>query len=57
MRVQIADPREAADRAARLKVGDRAPERAVLDASGRSLSLKEIWRGGPVVLTFLRHFG
>jgi hypothetical protein len=38
-------------------VSDRAPELTVLDASGQSISLSETWRGGPVVLTFLRHFG
>lgn len=45
------------DVAARLKLGDAAPELTVLDASGHSVSLAEVWRRGPIVLTFLRHFG
>lgn len=41
----------------RLAVGDAAPEVEVLDTSGRSVSLADLWRRGPIVLTFLRHFG
>lgn len=41
----------------RLAVGDAAPDISVFDASGRSVSLAEAWSRGPVVLTFLRHFG
>lgn len=43
--------------AERLAPGDRAPDVTVLDAQGRPVALSEIWRRGPVVLTFLRHFG
>ena len=42
---------------ARLAVGDAAPDGAVFDVSGRTVALSEAWRRGPVVLTFLRHFG
>jgi peroxiredoxin len=38
-------------------IGDPAPDVAVFDASGRHVALSETWRRGPVVLTFLRHFG
>lgn len=41
----------------RLAVGDAAPDVEVLNASGRSVSLADLWRRGPLVLTFLRHFG
>jgi peroxiredoxin len=42
---------------ARLAIGDAAPDVAVFDVSGRNVALSEMWRRGPVVLTFLRHFG
>jgi hypothetical protein len=29
----------------------------VSDASGREVALADLWRKGPVVLAFLRHFG
>jgi hypothetical protein len=29
----------------------------VFDASGREVALADLWRKGPVVLAFLRHFG
>jgi hypothetical protein len=40
-----------------LERGDRAPNVTVLDAEGRSLDLSAFWADGPVLLTFLRHFG
>jgi len=40
-----------------LKVGDKAPNAIVLDVNGRQIALVETWRDGPVLLTFLRHFG
>jgi peroxiredoxin len=43
--------------AGRLAVGDVAPHVTVVDALGQPMSLAAAWRGGPVVLTFLRHFG
>lgn len=42
---------------ARLAIGDTAPDVAVLDVHGQNVALSEMWRRGPVVLTFLRHFG
>lgn len=29
----------------------------LLDTEGRSTSLADLWREGPVVMVFLRHFG
>jgi hypothetical protein len=43
--------------AKRLKPGDPAPDVAVLDAAGQPYQLSAAWRAGPVLLTFLRHFG
>jgi hypothetical protein len=42
--------------AARLRVGDPAPEAAVQGPDG-PVSLSDLWAHGPVVLTFLRHYG
>jgi hypothetical protein len=41
----------------RLTPGDPAPNRAVLDAEGRPFQLEQLWQAGPVLLSFLRHFG
>ncbi len=41
----------------RLNPGDLAPDVSVIDMDGRSVQLSEAWRDGPVLLTFLRHFG
>jgi hypothetical protein len=41
----------------KLEPGDRAPGGLALDADGREVSLQSYWAGGPVLLTFLRHFG
>jgi hypothetical protein len=41
----------------KLEPGDRAPDGLALDADGREVSLQSYWAGGPVLLTFLRHFG
>jgi peroxiredoxin len=40
-----------------LKIGDKAPNVAVYDAQGRQVTLAELWKDGPILLTFLRHFG
>lgn len=40
-----------------LEAGDRAPDGMALDVDGRDVSLASFWAGGPVLLTFLRHFG
>lgn len=42
--------------AARLRPGDGAPILDVLGANG-PVSLGSVWAEGPVVLSFLRHFG
>jgi peroxiredoxin len=44
-------------RADRLAPGDPAPDVEAFDPDGNSVSLSEIWSRGPMVLTFLRHFG
>jgi peroxiredoxin len=41
----------------RLKAGDAAPDVTVLDRRGEPFSVSELWRTGPVLLSFLRHFG
>jgi peroxiredoxin len=41
----------------RLAVGDKAPDGRALDADGREVPLADYWAEGPVLLTFLRHFG
>ena len=41
----------------RLQVGDMAPHVTVLDQAGQPFDLQQAWQAGPVVLTFLRHFG
>lgn len=38
-------------------VGDFAPSLAVQDVDGRVLQLATLWQDGPLLLTFLRHFG
>lgn len=39
------------------RIGDRAPDVTVLNMQGQPVALSESWREGPVLLTFLRHFG
>lgn len=41
----------------KLRPGDVAPGGAALDVDGREVSLATFWAEGPVLLTFLRHFG
>ncbi|MBX7251656.1 MAG: hypothetical protein K1X50_06700 [Candidatus Promineofilum sp.] len=41
----------------KLAPGDRAPDGHCLDKSGQETSLSGFWQEGPVLLTFLRHFG
>ena len=43
--------------AVRLKVGQIAPDATVADSNGASVSLASLWDNGPVLLSFLRHFG
>jgi peroxiredoxin len=40
-----------------IAVGERAPDVTVLDANGQAITLSQAWSSGPVLLTFLRHFG
>jgi hypothetical protein len=41
----------------KLEPGDRAPNGLALDVDERETSLAAYWAQGPVLLTFLRHFG
>jgi peroxiredoxin len=41
----------------RLTVGDVAPNDWLQDKAGEAVSLAEFWAQGPILLTFLRHFG
>jgi len=41
----------------RLQPGDLAPNLALLDIDGRETELAGLWPAGPMLLTFLRHFG
>lgn len=43
--------------ASHLKVGDPAPDITVLDISGERVELRDYWRNGPTLVSFLRHFG
>jgi peroxiredoxin len=40
-----------------LKKGDTAPDLSLADSGGEIVRLSELWRRGPLVLIFLRHFG
>ena len=40
-----------------LRVGSVAPSLTLLDAAGAPAVLAELWAAGPLLLTFLRHFG
>lgn len=37
--------------------GDQAPDSLVYSADGQPLQIVDLWANGPVLLTFLRHFG
>jgi hypothetical protein len=52
-------PRRAATvlRMAELAVGDLAPDLSLLDADERPVALSSLWKRGPLVVVFLRHFG
>jgi hypothetical protein len=41
----------------RPKVGDTAPDVALVNRNGRRVRLSARWRRGPLVAVFLRHFG
>ncbi|MGD8752385.1 MAG: peroxiredoxin-like family protein [Anaerolineales bacterium] len=40
-----------------LQVGDRAPNIRLLDYSKKPVDLKNLWKDGPALLIFLRHYG
>lgn len=40
-----------------LQPGQAAPESTVLDINGQPIQLSSVWQNGPVLLSFLRHFG
>ena len=39
------------------RVGSQAPSLTLLDAAGAPAVLSELWAAGPLLLTFLRHYG
>ena len=41
----------------KLKPGDAARDGQVMDVDGQTLELSNYWADGPILLTFLRHFG
>ncbi len=41
----------------KLGPGDAAPDGLALDANGQEVALSSFWNEGPILLTFLRHFG
>jgi peroxiredoxin len=40
-----------------LQVGDPAPNARLYDVSGNTVELQDLWRNGPALLIFLRHYG
>lgn len=40
-----------------LRVGNAAPTLTLFDAAGAPAVLADLWSEGPILLTFLRHFG
>ena len=41
----------------RLMVGDPAPDIVVSDTQGNPVHLASLWKSGPTLISFLRHFG
>ena len=41
----------------KLKPGDAASNGQVFDVAGQAVDLAGYWANGPILLTFLRHFG
>ena len=41
----------------RLRVGAPAPETTIYNADGQPIPISTLWANGPILLTFLRHFG
>ena len=44
-------------KARKLRPGAAAPNGWALNVDGQKVSLSEYWKDGPILLTFLRHFG
>lgn len=44
-------------RMSELAAGDLAPDLSLLDADERPVALSSLWKGKPLALIFLRHFG
>ena len=40
-----------------IQIGEPAPNVTLANSEGNEVSLAELWRAGPVVVAFLRHFG
>ncbi len=40
-----------------IQIGEPAPDVTLANGEGNEVSLAELWRAGPVVVAFLRHFG
>ena len=40
-----------------LTLGDLAPDATVFTPAGATVTLASFWQTGPILLTFLRHFG
>ena len=40
-----------------IQVGDPAPNATFSRSQGDEVALADLWRDGPVVIAFLRHFG
>lgn len=41
----------------RLQSGEQAPSLTLIDKNAQDVTLNELWKNGPTLLTFLRHFG
>lgn len=44
-------------KAKKLKPGDAARDGMAVDVEGQAVPLSSFWAEGPILLTFLRHFG
>lgn len=40
-----------------LRVGDEAPNIALVNRDGATIAVSDLWEKQPVILDFLRHFG
>lgn len=44
-------------KSSKLQAGDPAPEGLCLNIDEQEVALSSFWEKGPILLTFLRHFG